>query len=611
MADTPGMPIPADRQARSAVEGATAFMHVFGTMRPILRTEELPTDALDGVPGRTRLLVQLLHNRGILGADAIATFLAGDWRARSPALLHLDRAIERIQRAIDSGERIVVFGDFDCDGITSCALLTIALRVFGANVTPYVPRRDDDGRGLNLDAVRELANGGAKLIITTDCGVANVAEVELARALDVDVIVTDHHPPHGPLAPAHAIINPQQDGDESGEGDLSGVGVAFRLAEVLLAALPTGEAVLPQLLALVAVGTIADVVPMSPSNWSLVRAGLHQINTAPQAGIRALLALARLQPSDVSARDISFAIAPRINACGRMGRPDLAMALMLAVDASEADELAREVETLNTQRQAITDTIVAEAHEQAATQIAAGANVVVTQGDRWPLGVLGLVAGRLSEEYRRPAFVISRDGLECRGSARSPVGVDLGLMLAARSELFTRFGGHARAAGFTIPTQTLTALLAYLEQYFSVQVAVGAEIEGDGRGLPPVIVDCRLPLRRLEPGSTVYNDLETLEPFGPGFTEPVFLCPDARILGCRRSGVEGRTLRLRLAYGGVTREFIWSRRGEICDTVRSALNGLPPVDVAFTLRKYHRSATGAADWLPHIETLAPAESSAS
>ncbi|HLJ82271.1 MAG TPA: DHHA1 domain-containing protein, partial [Ktedonobacterales bacterium] len=417
------------------------------------------------------------------------------------------------------------------------------------------------------------------------------------------------HPPHGPLAPAYAIVNPQQDGDESGENDLSGVGVAFRLAEVLLAASQSGAALLPQLLELVAIGTIADVVPMSPSNWALVRAGLHQINEAPRAGIRALLAMARLRPGDVGARDISFALAPRINACGRMGRPDLAMALMLAVDAAEADELAREVETLNAQRQAITDEIVAKAREQAATQIAARANVVVTQGDRWPLGVLGLVAGRLAEEYRRPAFVISRDGLECRGSARSPVGVDLGAILAARSELFTRFGGHARAAGFTIPTQTLPPLLAYLEAHFAAQDATGAEIEdGDRQGLPPVVADCRLPLRRLIPGSTVYDDLETLEPFGPGFAEPVFLCPGARILGCRRSGVEGRTLRLRLAHGGVTREFVWSRRGDICDMLRSTPNGLPPMDVAFTLRKYHRSASGSAEWLPHIETLAPAES---
>lgn len=610
MTNTPGMTPQSGLLTRHAIATSSAFTRVFGNVRPFLLRQELPRDVLKGVSGHSPLHVQLLHNRGISGMEAIGTFLAGDWRSCGPAPLHLARAVERIRHAIRDGEHIVVFGDFDCDGVTSCVLLTQTLGALGANITQHVPQRDDDGRGLNIEAVRQLAERGASLIVTTDCGTANVAEVELAGSLGMDVIITDHHPPHGPLAPAYAIVNPRQDGDESPEKDLAGVGVAFRLAEALLAGTPAGEELLPQLVDLVAIGTVADVVPLTQTNWALVRAGLAQITAAPRAGVRALLEMARLRPGDVVVRDVSFALAPRINACGRMGRPDLAVALLLANDPAEAERLAREVEALNVQRQSVTEGVVIAAREQAAAQLATNMSVVITQGDHWPLGVLGLVAGRLADEYHRPAFVISREGLECRGSARGPSGTDLGEVLAARADFFTRFGGHAQAAGFTLPTDALPALLAYLTEHFSGQEKTSAETEdGDERrDAAPVAVDCRLPLRRLEPGSDVYADLEALEPFGVGFAEPVFLCPGARIMSCRRSGLNGRTLRLRLGHGGTIRELVWSRQGDLCEPLRAALNDLPLVDVAYTLRRYSRATTGVPEWLPHIETLAPAGS---
>ncbi|HLZ22371.1 MAG TPA: single-stranded-DNA-specific exonuclease RecJ [Ktedonobacterales bacterium] len=592
-------------QSRHDVADSTAFTKVFGHTRPMQRAHELPADILNDVAGRSPLIVQLLHNRGVSGANGIAAFLSGNWRAIGPALLHLDRAVERIRQAIGRNERIVVFGDFDCDGITSCALLTLALRGLGANARPYIPRRDDDGRGLNIEAVQELAQDGTKLIVTTDCGTANVAEVERASALGLDVIITDHHPPHGPLAPAYAVLNPHQDGDTSAEKDLAGVGVAFRVAESLLAGSSAGATSLAELLDLVAIGTIADVAPLSPSNWALTRAGLDQIRLSPRAGVRALLTMARLRSSEIGARDISFGIAPRINACGRMGNPLLAIDLLLATDSHSADRLAREVEALNIQRQTVTEQVIVAAREQAAIQLETSAGIVVAQGHNWPLGVLGLVAGRLADEYHRPAFVISHDGMESRGSARGPVGVNLGDVLAVRADFFKRFGGHAQAAGFTLPSEVFPEFLTYLESCFPLNTTPVTEARGDDRqSIAPVQVDCRLALRRIGPDSDVYGDLEKMEPFGAGFAEPVFLCPGARIIGCRRSGVEGRTLRLRIAHGGMTREFVWSRRGEICEAVRSALSSLPSVDVAYTLRKYHRSASAESEWLPHIETLA-------
>lgn len=602
----------------SRPSGTPAFLSLLADLAAPAFTEapQLPLATLDSAPNRSRLLVQLLQNRGISGASAIDAFLDGDWRAAKGPLLNLDLAVARIRRAIAEAERIVVYGDFDCDGITSCALLTVALRSLGAHVEPYVPKRDDDGRGLNLEAVRELAGAGTRLVITTDCGTANVDEVEVARSLGMDVIVTDHHPAHGPIAPAYAVVNPQQEGDTSGEGDLAGVGVAFRLAQALLkerADVParngeeTLEDALDALLDLVAIGTVADVVPLTAVNWALARAGLRRMATRPRPGVRALLAAARAYPAGLVARDISFALAPRLNACGRMGQPELAVRILVTDDDDEARVLALRVEALNQERQARTEGMLAEARKQAESQRASQAALIAV-GDRWPLGIIGLVAGRLAEEYRRPAFVISRDADECRGSARGPEGVNLGELLAARPDFFKRFGGHARAAGFTLATDDLDRFLAYVrERFAALSEELRAADEAGANGPRTITVDCRLRLNRLTRDSNVYADIEALEPFGADFAEPVFLTPELRITSCRRSGPDGRTLRLSLSDGhGTMREAIWSRRGEFCDRLKASLSSLPLLDVAYTLRRY-QTAFGEPVWRMHVETVAKHE----
>jgi single-stranded-DNA-specific exonuclease len=580
---------------------------------PYALAAELPLDQLDAVPGRSRLLVQLLHNRGVSGAAAVETFLAAGWQASAPPLLGLPEAVARIRRAVAERERIVVYGDFDCDGVTSCALLTLVLRALGADAEAYVPRRDDDGRGLNTEAVRELAGRGAALIVTTDCGMANVEEVECARALGVEVIVTDHHPPHGPVAPALAVVNPRREDDPSPEKDLAGVGVAFRVAEALLAGSGAPAGTLDQVLDLVAIGTVADVVPLTQTNRALARAGLRRLNAAPRPGVRALLEAARLEPGYVSSRDISFALAPRLNTCGRMGEPRLALDILLTEDRAEAQRLAQRIEALNMERQQLTDVIVAAAREQASECLRTSGQppVLVAQGRNWHLGVLGLVAGRLAEEYQRPVFVLSCGDFECRGSARGPLGVNLGEMLAARPDFFKRFGGHAQAAGFTIASGDREAFLSYIRAHFAeaarhqpLPPAGAGAAEGERR----VRVDCRLPLARVRPGSDVYDDLELLEPFGAGFAEPTFLCPDVRILSCRRTGFERRTLRVMLEHKGVKREGVWSRHGDLCEQLQALPGPLPPVDVVFSLRKHHHAAGPDPSWLLHIETLTPSRS---
>jgi single-stranded-DNA-specific exonuclease len=597
---------------------------------------ELPLAALDAaLPDLTRLQMQILANRGILGASAARAFVQSGWHALHPAPAGLDLAVARLRQAAASGERVVVFGDYDVDGITSCAVMLQALRTAGCDAHPYLPTRDDDGRGPSAAAVRSLASQGTRLLVTTDCGVSNVDEVRLATALGMDVLVTDHHPPQGALAPALAIVNPRQPGCPSPEKNLAGVGVAFRVAEALLANIPDPQrdAALAALLDLVAVGTIGDVVPLTPENWRLARAGLHRLNRDPQAGLRALLVQVGLQPGFVVERDISFAIAPRLNAAGRMDNPMLALQLLLTNDPAVAADLARQLQTLNEKRQQATEMVMAQAREQVLTQVASGqAGPVLARGEDWPLGIIGLVAGRLADEFGRPALVVSCGMQDCRGSVRGPEDSQLVAMLARRADLFRHFGGHAQAAGFTLPREKLDDLLSYLrtadapplaEDVGETRATLVAAVESlaladevapldateEGivaasagmRVAPPLRVDCRLPLRRVL--TETYAAMRALAPFGPGFAPPIFLAPHVRVVRCWRSGPEGRNLRLALREGSAERNALWSRQGALLPILRD----IGVVDVVYTFDAFPPRPGAAAEYTLRILALRPAE----
>jgi single-stranded-DNA-specific exonuclease len=616
-----------DTAGSSGASVASSALPWDGAARPWRLAEELPLSALDDVPGVTRLAVQILHNRGVRGPHAVAAFLAADWRSGARHTLpDLERAAERLLQASVVGERVVVWGDYDCDGMTSCALLVEALGHLGVRAEPYVARREDDGRGLNLQQLPLLAAAGTRLIVTTDCGTANVDEVQQAHALGMDVIVTDHHPPHGDIAPAYAVVNPHCAPvipGETRDTDLAGVAVAFRLAEALFehAGSHAGRDALEGLLDLVAVGAIADVVPLTAANWALVRAGLARLNGAPRPGVRALLQRAELTPGAVTSRDIAFAVAPRLNAAGRLGSPLLAVRLLTTGEPDEAAALALEVEALHQERQQLTEVVYAAARAAALAELAddgaTGArSVVIAVGAGWHQGILGLAAGRLAEEFHRPAFVISRDDAsgEYRGSARAPHGVNLGALLAEQALLFRRFGGHAQAAGFTLLAADLPALLTHLRQRRPasvraedaagqvIPVSEGADDPGAPHDLPGgIVADCRLPFRRLVP--EVFAAVQSLDPYGPGFAEPVFVCPSAYIIGCWRSGAGGKTLRLRLREGAIERIAFWPRQGDLCEPLRVALPQLPPVAVVYSLA----AGRGAdANPTPRILTLSAA-----
>jgi single-stranded-DNA-specific exonuclease len=591
--------------------------------------------------------MQLLANRGQQGAEVVRTFMRAEWRRRAPELPDMQLAVERLRQAGARAERVTIFGDYDADGVTSCAVLLLALRAAGLDAHPYLPSRQDDGRGLNAAAVQELARNGVRLIVTTDGGSSNVEEVRLASSLGVDVIVTDHHPPQGEMAPTLALVNPRRPGYCATGQDLAGVGVAFRVAEALLSEQLGGraEATLLALLDLVAVGTLGDLAPLTPENWALVHTGLELLNANRRPGLRALAARAGLEPGGITERDVAFGLVPRLNAAGRMDDPMLALRLLVSDDPAEAARLARQLDALNEERQRVTDAIMAQARAQAQEQLTAGGGdpaVLVASREDWPLGIVGLVAARLAEEFGRPAMAVSRGAAECRGSVRGPVGLNLVETLAQRGELFRRFGGHAQAAGFTLPTVHLDTLISHLQAAAAAQrqdtdaavqsgeapapanaetllVEVGAAVETSEHGEPPapilaaaratraspavLRVDCRLPLRRIVPDT--YAAIRQLGPYGAGFPEPMFLAAGVRVARGWRSGPDGRNLRLVLRDtrdGGVERSAFWARRGDLLPCLRD----LGPVDVVYALDLFPARPGFQAEHTLRVLALRPA-----
>ncbi len=380
-----------------------------------------------------------------------------------PALLPDASAVrQRVAAAGRAGESVMVLGDFDADGLTGLAILTLALRRLGLDVEPYVPDRTGEGHGLSTAAVDHAAGAGHGLIITADTGSTSLDEVAAARAAGIDVIVTDHHVLGVERPDALALVNAQRADSRYPDSRLSGAGMAFKVAQLLLADTPGGPEEALSLADLAAVGSVADVVPIVGENRSIVRLGLAQLESAPRPGLAALMANARIDRAGVSPQDIAFGLAPRINAMGRIGDPAVAARLLLAPDEATAAGLAAELEAANQRRRELTAEAMTEAREQLAK--APDAPFIVLTG-AWPVGIIGLVAGRLAEEQGRPALVLSTSVEPWRGSARSAGGVDLAAAFAASSDLFERFGGHPAAAGCHIDAAHVEALRARLKQF--------------------------------------------------------------------------------------------------------------------------------------------------
>ena len=510
------------------------------------------------------LHAQLLYNRGIKTPEAMQRFLAARYdQVPDPlSLIDMDRALERIQRALATHEHITVFGDFDADGVTSAALITRALRMLsnpGDALDYYIPHRLQEARGLSREALDRIKSRGTSLVITTDCGSSDVEEVAYAKTLGIDVIITDHHHPPEQFPQAYAMINPWRPDCTYSERYLCGVGIAFKLAQALFR-MHQREQEVRELLDLVAIGTVGDIAYLLGENHTLVRLGLQQLNHTQNAGLRALIQAANLQAGTIRERNISYVLAPRINAAGRMEHASIAFQLLTTSNDEAAHAYAQELEQLNQSRQQQTEELMKLVREQAQSQ--ANEQVVLVYGDKatWPEGIIGLVAGKLSEEIKRPVFVLSKDTESSRGSARSHGGFNIIEALRERADLFERHGGHAQAAGFTIANANIEELRKHLLTWYESsksslealgEVTVASELTLNGEAIEQEITTPtpKVDLVITRPDALtydVYNKISLLSPFGVGNPEPVFRMNDLRLTRRWTSGPEGRHLRVRL-----------------------------------------------------------------
>ncbi|MGZ8515135.1 MAG: single-stranded-DNA-specific exonuclease RecJ, partial [Candidatus Limnocylindrales bacterium] len=463
--------------------------------------------------GFSERIAALLVARGVADPAALAAFTApvGEGLHDPRLLPDADRLVARLQRARSAGEPVLVFGDFDADGLTGLAIMIRALRDYGLDAEPYVPSRVDEGHGLSLRAVESAEAAGRTLILTVDTGSTSVTEVAEAARRGIDVIITDHHRLPPVLPAAVALVNPHRDDSTYPDPRLAGSGVAFKVAQLILADIPGGPERATALAELATIGTVADVAPIVGENRAIARLGLERLRAAPLPGLAALMELAGTSPSSVDLETIAFVIAPRINAAGRVGNALEAARLLLTDDVAEAADLASRLQAANLVRRDLTKTAMAEAQAALAAEPGDPAATVV-RGD-WPVGVIGLVAGRLAEERGRPAVVGTETDGVVRASCRSAAGVDLAAALADCADLFIRHGGHPGAAGFELPVERWEEF----RERFLVLVRNAAPPSSDPR--PELKVDLVVPGPEVD--YAFLAELRRLDPTGPGNPDPL------------------------------------------------------------------------------------------
>ena len=510
--------------------------------------------APDGIPP---LVARILSARGIEVSE-MADFIAARAKSDGPPMLDLDRAVERLRRALAARERIVVYGDYDVDGIAGSAILVRAFRQLGVVVGAYIPNRYEEGYGLNEQALRQLAADGARVVVSVDCGVTAVREAELARSLGVDLIITDHHHPPVVLPDGFAVVNPRRPGDPSVDKELAGAGVALAVARRLLGEL--GYALRrDELVQLVALATVADVVPLRGANRTLVRDGLEALNRAPITGVRALVERSGLKLGHVNASDIGYVLGPRLNAAGRIADAEEALRLLLTEDVEEAKTLAEHLELKNAERQELTRQVVKAARERAEERPDAWATVVADA--TWPAGIVGLAASRLVEDHGRPAIVIAIDGEEGKGSCRSISSVHIAEALGECGDLLIKHGGHAMAAGFSVAARNIAAFTERLDEVVRRRL-------GGVRPVPSLRVDAEIEPEALT--SRLALELATLEPCGAGNPRPHLLLRNVKVYGIRQVGADADHLRCKITVGRFTFDAMAFRRGEHVEAMTDA-----------------------------------------
>ena len=517
---------------------------------------------------------RLLAARGHLPAERARTYLRPRLEQLLPPeqLLDLDRAVERLVRAIRGGETILVHGDYDVDGMCSTTLMTRALRALGGTVVPFIPQRLVDGYDLTDAGVRAAREAGATVVLTCDCGTSAVTPVAALQAAGIDVIISDHHLPGGDLPGAYAVLNPKRAGCLSEDKDLAAVGVAFKLALAVTRALGGNEHLVFGMLDLVALATIADIAPLRGENRVFARYGLKLLAETRNVGLRALIRAAGLDGKPLTAGRVGFILAPRLNAVGRLGHAIRGVELLMSTDEHVANGIARELEELNARRQEMDRAVLDEARARVLQLDLDETFGIVLAGDSWHPGVIGIVASRIVEEFGRPTILIGLDGEQGKGSGRSISRFDLHAAIGQCRHLLERFGGHRAAAGVTIARDRVEEFARCFNE------AARAVLTLDDL-VPELRVDMEVALADLTPAFE--SLLKHLEPTGMGNPAPMLLSRGVRLAGPPRIiGRGGLKLRLTSASGDPLDAIGWSLGARI-----SELDVSRPIDIAYRLER--------------------------
>ena len=490
-------------------------------------------DNLEKELGISRILATLLAQQGIDSTEQAKKFFEPSIEEiHDPTLLHdMDKAVERIEQAVEKQEQITIYGDYDADGITSTSLMYETLLSIGANVNYYVPNRFTDGYGPNMDAYQRLIDNGTQLFITVDNGVSGKNVIDKVMEAGVDVVITDHHELPADLPNAVAIVHPRYPGSNYPFPDLSGVGVAFKVAWALTGEFPVEE------LDLVAIGEIADVVNVTDENHALISYGIQQLRQGMRPGLAALMKLADIKANNLTDQDIGFGIAPRLNALGRIADANDGVKLLTSLDENESQKLAKEVDQANKERQNLVADIMKEAEEQANSSANQQKKTLLIVGKGWHQGVLGIVASRIMNETGKPTIVASTDQNNptlIKGSGRSVDSFNLFNALEAHRELFTTFGGHPAACGLSFDQKNIVPLQIALEEE-----AVKQKFDPTVKQPLPIAM-------KLVPADVtqqLYNDIQRVAPFGPGNMEPVFELNNVKVVDVKTMGQEHQHLK--------------------------------------------------------------------
>lgn len=545
---------------------------------------KIKNDFLEKFPEHNAATLQLLFNRGLVSQEDIDIFFGPDYDNLHDAkkLKDVKKAVKRVLRAIKNKEKIVIYGDYDADGVCGSTILYEALKKLGANVGKHIPDRNKEGYGLNIHCIEFLAKEKTNLIITVDCGVSDYNEVELANKLGIDVIITDHHTIPPKLPEAYAVINPRQKGDKYPFKDLSGTGVAFKFVKVLLEEKGMDDEKEKWFLDLVAIATITDRMLMLGENRILVKYGLVVLARTKRVGLRELLksvgrdkivvkksSRRKYNILGLSTRDIGFVIGPRINAAGRIDHANTSFELLNTKDKKEAEKIVKNLTETNQKRQNICEKIFNELVKKI------GANpkekIIIEGSIDWPMGIVGLIAGKISEKYHRPCLIYRKEREESNGSARTIKSFNIMKALRKAGDLLGEHGGHAMAAGFHIQNKNILAFKKRMQEIANKEIKdkdLVSEIEID------------MELNNIS-GSwwDLYETVEDFKPFGPGNEEPVFLLKDCIVNNLRVVGNGSKHLKININYNNQSLNCIGFRLGEWYDKIRVG----DKIDIVFNL----------------------------